>query len=74
MRVYRTIEEEWESYFRHVLEGQGIDPQSAPGLRQIFFAGAGSLLALGGGGVPLINLRNEILAFHASLLDKAGSH
>jgi hypothetical protein len=67
VKVHDTLEEEWESYFREVLEGQGIDPQSAPGLRLIFFAGAGSLLALGGRGVPLIKLRDEILAFHASL-------
>lgn len=73
MKVHRTIEEEWQSFFRDVLVKNGIPAEAAPGLRQIFFSGAGSVLSMAGS-VPLMKLAEEIMAFHASMLDKAGSH
>jgi hypothetical protein len=67
MKVHSTLEEEWSSYFSEVLEKHGVDKESAPGLRQIFFAGAGSALALQET-VSVGKLRVEVMQFHDALL------
>jgi hypothetical protein len=66
MRVHGSLEEEWQSYFEEVLEKHGVGAAAAPGLRNLFFAGAGSALSLLQH-VPATKLRDEIVAFHASL-------
>jgi hypothetical protein len=74
MKIGRTLEEEWQSYFTNVLAPHGISTDLAQGmLRNVFFSGAGSLLVLlTSNPAATVRIRDEILAFHAKLYPLRG--